>query len=95
MGQADDPERLLAEALRAQAASTPASGSSGSGGWGDNTEAALRAITGTGPTERVDNDMPTVRTDGERAPLRPRTVLLLAVLLGLAVGTVAGLVSVL
>ncbi|SDN22594.1 hypothetical protein [Allokutzneria albata] len=90
MGQADDPERLLAEALRAQAASTPASGSGGI-----PTEAALRAITGTGPTERVDNELPTVRAEGERAQLRPLTVLLLAVLLGLAVGTVAGLVSVL
>ncbi|GAA3998416.1 hypothetical protein GCM10022247_18250 [Allokutzneria multivorans] len=90
MGQGDDPERLLAEALRAQAASTPASGSSGV-----PTEAALRAIMGTGPTERVDSEPPTVRTDGERAPLRARTLLLLAVLLGLAVGTVAGLVSVL
>ncbi|MFB9906744.1 hypothetical protein [Allokutzneria oryzae] len=88
MAQADDPERLLAEALRAQAASTPSSGSGGL-----PTAAALRAITQSGPTERVADDPMTVRT--QRPQLRPVMLIMLAVLLGLAVGTVAGLVSVL
>ncbi|MDQ3406356.1 MAG: hypothetical protein M3548_23665 [Actinomycetota bacterium] len=81
-----DSERLLTEALHAQAARTPLPDPSG-------------PITGYGLIS--GSDLPLMVTEREatqpRAPERPRTswVLLLALLLGLAAGSVVGLLSLL
>ncbi|RZQ65232.1 hypothetical protein [Amycolatopsis suaedae] len=107
MNQAEDPERLLAEALRAQARSAPP---------GEQPSApppvgyGLLSGTGADSLERAraqleETEPPTVRADAQPGattrqitparPLPAHWVLLLAVLLGLASGTVVGLLTLL
>ncbi|MBC6446764.1 hypothetical protein [Actinokineospora xionganensis] len=81
----DDPERLLAEALRAQAARTPLSESATSpvAQFGLLSGSDLPLIAQPEPTTRLEPDT------------RPRVgwVLLIAVLLGLAAGSLVGLLT--
>jgi hypothetical protein len=78
-----DPERLLAEALRAQAARTPLSESPTVGGFGLLSGSDLPLVAQTEPTARFEP--------------RPRTwlrwVVLIALLLGLAAGSLVGLLT--
>jgi hypothetical protein len=92
-----DPERLLAEALRAQAARTPA-----------QTEETTSALAGYGLLSGSDVRMPlaivddpTVRAAEQTSKLTVERqvpaslILLLALLLGLAAGAVVGLLTLL
>jgi hypothetical protein len=104
---ADDAERLIAEALRAQAARTPLPSTEST-----RVNAAPGLDAGSGYGLLSGTDLPlslplrppgTARLDGgaetERIEPEPRTpalaILLLAVLLGLAAGAVVGLLTLL
>ena len=99
-----DPERLLAEALRAQAAQTPVP----SGEPTRFTAAPGLGLAGSGygllsgadlpprpvPTARLDEAPETVRAEpARRTPLF--AILVLALVLGLAAGAVVGLLTLL
>ena len=106
MSMAEDPERVIAEALRAQAARTPLPsaestqvnaapgfGLAGSGyGLLSGSDLALSL-----PTSRIES--PTVASATRRIEPERRVslgaILLLAVVLGLAAGAVVGLVTLL
>jgi hypothetical protein len=97
----DDPERLVAEALRAHAARTPLPEREQA----DSTAAVLSGFGLLSGTEAaLPADPPTVRVPlpaGHTARLEPEPqvaagwVVLLAVLLGLATGAVVGLLTLL
>jgi hypothetical protein len=104
---ADDPERLIAEALRAQAARTPlpegeATQTNAAPGLG-LAGSGYGLLSGTGlvppapipaETERVGGGQATRRLEPDRGVPLP-AILLLAAVLGLAAGAVAGLLTLL
>lgn len=99
-----DPERLLAEALRAQAVRAPRADT------GSAPDPLLRLFSGTDGNDllsgRASDTMdirptgPVVAPSTARLPVSPPTqlsawwIVLLAVLLGLAAGAVVGLISI-
>lgn len=93
----EDPERLLAEALRLQAARTPIDAPTTSprfGGYGllSGSEHGLTLPVPPEPTVSIRGSEQTHRIDPVRR-LAAGWILLLAVLLGLATGAVVGLVT--
>ncbi|WP_436492840.1 hypothetical protein [Actinokineospora sp. HUAS TT18] len=78
-----DPERLLTEALRAQAARTPLSEAPTVHGFGLLSGSDLPLVAQAEPTARFEQD----------APAKVWWVLLVAVLLGLAAGSLVGLLT--
>lgn len=106
----DDPERLVAEALRAQAAHAPVPDAEATqvraapglglagGGYGllsgDFGLAAPPATAAAPDTVRVDPGQTTRRIEPDRRVPVP-AILLLAIMLGLAAGAVAGLLTLL
>lgn len=106
MSELQDPERLLAEALRAQARSAPpsATGPAPESPSATSLPPQYRLLSGADGTalerERAALEPPTVRHPAVKAklpsgPLPAYWVLLLAVLLGLATGAVIGLITLL
>ncbi|HKS45590.1 MAG TPA: hypothetical protein VJT49_10850 [Amycolatopsis sp.] len=98
MTEAQDPERLLADALRAQARSAPPTGPVPE----IPQQFGLLSGPDAGPLERERAALgpPTVQHPVTRptpvpSSLPPYWVLLLAVLLGLATGSVIGLITLL
>ncbi|MTD57678.1 hypothetical protein [Amycolatopsis pithecellobii] len=103
MSELQDPERLLAEALRAQARSAPPAGP---GPVPEPTslppQYGLLSGTGDGALARESAALepptvrhPAVRSKTPSGPLPAYWILLLAVLLGLATGAVIGLITLL
>lgn len=97
----EDPERLLAEALRAQAvrARLPDPAAGGEPRLLSGTDAHPELLSGRADTVGVPYPPPTYEPDPAtvhvtRPPLSVWWIVLLAILLGLAAGAVVGLVSV-
>ncbi|MFC4858913.1 hypothetical protein [Actinophytocola glycyrrhizae] len=84
----DDPERLLAEALRAQATRAPADTSQV--GYGLLSGSEFGAITPPAPASES-----TTRLDDPAKQIPAWLILLLSLVLGLAAGAVVGLVTLL
>lgn len=94
----EDPERLLAEALRLQAARTPIDASTTSprfGGYGllSGSEHGLTLPVPAEPTVGIQPRAEQIRPIDPVRRLAVGWILLLAVLLGLATGAVVGLVT--
>jgi hypothetical protein len=90
VGTADDPEKMLADALRAQAAQTRAPEP-------PPTSPVFELLSGNefGMNTRREPEAPAATTRLPQARLSSAAVLLLALVLGLACGAVAGLLTVL
>jgi hypothetical protein len=84
----DDPERLLAEALRAQAIRAPAD--TPQVGYGLLSGSEFKALTPPAPATEA-----TTRTAEEPKQLPAALILALSLLLGLASGAVVGLLTLL
>jgi hypothetical protein len=97
----DDPERLVAEALRAHAARTPLPEREQTGSTGPVVGAGYNLLSGSDMAPLAE-DPPTIRVPrppDRTSRLEPESrvavgwVVLLALLLGLAAGTVVGLLT--
>ncbi|TVT23490.1 hypothetical protein LWP59_39240 [Amycolatopsis acidiphila] len=104
MSELQDPERLLAEALRAQARSAPPGAGRASEPPATSLPPQYGLLSGADGNalerERAALEPPTVRhpavkADGPVLSLPAHWILLLAVLLGLATGAVIGLITLL
>jgi hypothetical protein len=92
----EDPERLLAEALRAQATRAPTprpdAATTSFGGYGLLSGSDMRSPL---PPEERTERAETVQQPAEQRQVSAGLVLLLALLLGLAAGAVVGLLTLL
>lgn len=88
---ADDPERLLAEALRAQATRAPAETSPV--GYGLLSGSEFSGLTSAAPTAPANEETTRIAETPRQIPAL--LILLLALVLGLAAGAVVGLLTLL
>ena len=87
---ADDPERLLSEALRAQAIRAPAPDTSSPVGYGLLSGSEFNGLTPSAPASEE-----TTRIAEPPRQLPAVLILLLSLVLGLAAGAVVGLLTLL
>ena len=87
---ADDPERLLSEALRAQAVRAPAPAETSPVGYGLLSGSEFNGLTPAAPA----NDTTTRLVEASKQ-IPAVLILLLSLLLGLAAGAVVGLLTLL